>query len=281
MSTAYHPQTDGQRERTNQVLEGYLQTFINYTQDDWYQLLPLAEPAFNNSAMDAQKFTPLFANYFFHPQTEWMKETEAHNPGATMSAHWMQDIHRQAKQTLENTPESMKKYSERKAMEQPSIEGSDFVIWHAKNIRTKRPSKKLSPKLHGPFKVLEKRGSRAYKLQISPLWKIHRVFHVSLLEPYRASNRPNREQPPRGPGDIEGDLASEVERIIKREIISYTRKVRERNKPMKELRYFVKWKGCAEDENTGESCEGMKNAEEEVERLHGENPEMPGPREAE
>ena len=50
---------------------------------------------------------------------------------------------------------------------------------------------------------------------------------------------------------------------------------------MKELRYFVKWKGCPEDENTWEPPEGMKNAQEEVERFHRENPEMPGPREVE
>jgi len=50
---------------------------------------------------------------------------------------------------------------------------------------------------------------------------------------------------------------------------------------MKELRYFVKWKGCAEDENTWEPPEGMQNAQEEVERFHRENPEMPGPREVE
>ena len=62
-------------------------------------------------------------------------------------------------------------------------------------------------------------------------------------------------------------------------MISYTRKVRERNKQMKELRYFVKWKGCAVDENTWEAPEGMRNAQEWVERLHRRNPEMPGPRE--
>jgi len=45
MSTAYHPQTDGQMERTNQVGEGYSRRFVNYDQDDWYQLLPLAEHA--------------------------------------------------------------------------------------------------------------------------------------------------------------------------------------------------------------------------------------------
>jgi len=50
---------------------------------------------------------------------------------------------------------------------------------------------------------------------------------------------------------------------------------------MKELQYCVNWRGCAEDENTWEPPEGMKNAQEEVERFQRENPEMPGPTEVE
>jgi len=175
----------------------------------------------------------------------------------------------------------MKKYYDGKATAQPSIEVGDLVMLNAKNIHTKRPSKKLSPKLYGPFKMLEKKGSRAYKLEISPRWKLHPVFHVSLLKPSRASNLPNREQPPRDPEEIEGDLEWEVGRIVKSEIISYTRKVRGRNKPMTEHWYFVTSKGCAEDENTWEPPEGMQNALEEVERFHRVNPEMPGRREVE
>jgi len=52
---------------------------------------------------------PFLANYGFEKQTEWMQEREAHKPGATMYAHCMHEIHRQAKQTLENTRELMKK----------------------------------------------------------------------------------------------------------------------------------------------------------------------------
>jgi len=120
----------------------------------------------------------------------------------------------------------MKKYYNRKATEHPDIEVGDLVMFNAKNIRTKRPSKKPSSKLYCPFKVLERQGSMAYRLQISPGCKIHPVFHVLLLEAYRASNRPNREQPPRDPEDIERDLEREVERIVKSEIISYMQKVR-------------------------------------------------------
>jgi len=193
----------------------------------------------------------------------------------------MQDIDQQAKKTIENTRESMKKYYDRKVTEQPNIEVGDLVMLNAKNICTKPPTKKLSPKLYGPFKVLEKKGSRGYKPEISTRWKNHPGFHVWLLEPYRASNRPNREQPPQDPEEIEGDSELDVERIVKSEIISYTRKVQGRNKPMKEVRYFVKWKGSAEDENSWEPPEGMRNVQDEVERFHRENQGMLGPREVE
>jgi len=63
--------------------------------------------------------------------------------------------------------------------------------------------------------------------------------------------------------------------------MSYTRKVRGRNVAMKELLYFVRWKGCAEDENTLEPTEAMKNAQEELDRFHRENQKMPSPGEVE
>jgi len=80
----YHPQTDGQTERTNDVLEGYLRTVVNYNQNDWYQLLLLAKHAYNNSATNAHIMTPFFANYSFHSQTDQTREREAHNPCATI-----------------------------------------------------------------------------------------------------------------------------------------------------------------------------------------------------
>jgi len=101
----------------------------------------------------------------------------------------MKAVHKKAHKALDQTREAMKKYYNRKAVEQPDLKVEDQVMLNAKNICTKRPSKKLNTKLYGPFKLLEKRGNRAFKLEISPRWKIHPVFHVSLLEPYRTSVR--------------------------------------------------------------------------------------------
>jgi len=80
-----------------------------------------------------------------------------------MYAHWMQDIQQQAKQSEENIGESMKKYSGRKGMEQPCIEVGDLLMLNWRNICTKRPSTKQSPKRDGPLKVSKKKGSQANK----------------------------------------------------------------------------------------------------------------------
>jgi transposase InsO family protein len=67
MSTAFHPQTDGQTERVNQVLEAYLGEYCNYEQNDWAELLPLAEFTYNNSFSSATGLSPFYANYGYHP----------------------------------------------------------------------------------------------------------------------------------------------------------------------------------------------------------------------
>ena len=67
LSTAYHPETDGQTERVNQILEQYLHIFVNYQQDDWEHLLPLAEFAYNNTQHSATSVTLFFTNKGFHP----------------------------------------------------------------------------------------------------------------------------------------------------------------------------------------------------------------------
>ena len=73
-STAFHPQTDGQTERVNHSLEQYLHQYCNYDQDNWYDLLPLAEYAYNNTPTTATQMSPFYAKYGLHPPTNWQVE---------------------------------------------------------------------------------------------------------------------------------------------------------------------------------------------------------------
>jgi len=63
----YHPECDGQTERTNRTLEQYLHVYCNYQQDNWSELLPLAEFAYNNAPSATTGVSPFFANKGYHP----------------------------------------------------------------------------------------------------------------------------------------------------------------------------------------------------------------------
>lgn len=80
LSTAYHPEIDGQTERTNQVLEQYLRCYLSYNQDNWASLLPIAEFAFNNSINASTKISPFFANNGFHPRPNNSFPSSARTP---------------------------------------------------------------------------------------------------------------------------------------------------------------------------------------------------------
>jgi hypothetical protein len=82
LSSAFHPQSDGQTKRVNQVLEQYLRCFVNYQQDDWVDLLPLAEFTYNNTVHAATKHTPFFANYRYHPRFNIEPPVSADVPAA-------------------------------------------------------------------------------------------------------------------------------------------------------------------------------------------------------
>ena len=92
-STAYHPQTDGQTERTNQTLEAYLRSYINYKQDDWADFLPIAEFAYNNSVHSATTVSPFFANYGYHPRLTMALDTEVPSPEAHDFAKSISELH--------------------------------------------------------------------------------------------------------------------------------------------------------------------------------------------
>ncbi|MBW0527830.1 hypothetical protein O181_067545, partial [Austropuccinia psidii MF-1] len=90
------------------------------------------------------------------------------------------------------------------------------MVWlSSKNLKSTRPTKKLSERWFGPFPILKKVSTHAYHLKLPSQWKsIHPVFHISLSEPVKTSAIPNRHQEPPPTIIIEEEEEWEVSQIL-------------------------------------------------------------------
>jgi hypothetical protein len=126
------------------------------------------------------------------------------------------------------------------------------------NVKTTHPKAKLAPRHHGPFKILSTTPTNS-RLKLPTHWRIHPMFHNSLLTPYTITpeHRPNYTQPP--PTIVEGeDEHYEVETVLN-----------VRTTPnQRGIQYLVKWKGYPDSENSWVSATGMKHAMALVKDFH-------------
>ena len=269
-STAYHPQTDGLIERTNQTLETYLRTFCSYQQDDWVDYLALAEFSFNNSINSSTQQTPFFANLGYHPNFDIAITDRTTNPSATDLATRLDIIHSELRAELSHSNEYMAKHYNKHHLPQPSFQIGDFVWLLRRNIKTTRPSEKLDFRRLGPFKILDQRGKSSFLLKLpSTLSRLHPVFHVSLLEPFIDPNIiPDRLTDPSSPPDplLLPQSPTPISTIID------SRKVGRR------YDYFVSWKNSADSENSWlPFSEIPNNLYHILEQFHRHNPSRPHP----
>jgi hypothetical protein len=185
MSTAFHPETDGQTERLNQTIETYLRSFVNLEHSDWVKLLPLTEFIYNNRKTTIPRYSPFYANYGYHPASGTaIPRTDILPVHSKAYGHWMKAIDDDCEETLEKSRVQTKRYTDDNRIEARNYKRGDLVVLNGQNIRSRRPCNKLDHKLHGPFEIQDIISKHGVRLTLPKSWKIHPVFHVSLLEPF-------------------------------------------------------------------------------------------------
>jgi len=246
LSTSFHPQTDGQTERLNQTLEQFLRAYLNQAQDNWVELLPVAQFAYNSAKQNTTTMSPFYANYGMEPSSfHEPRVLLSEAPAATIKTNKLRELHSSIQKDIEFLNIRMEMYYNRTHQEMPTVEEGGEVYLLTRNLRTTRPNKKLDFKKIGPFKVMKRIGKVNYKLQLPTEKrrgrKQHDVFHASLLEPApeQLRNRTNAINTSIEPNE-ENDDIFEVERIL-----DFETRGRKRW-------YYIKWKGYGEEDNSWE-----------------------------
>jgi hypothetical protein len=182
-STAFHPQTDGQTERSNRVLEDYLRHYVSPTQDDWDKWLPQAEFSVNKAWQESIKSTPFMLNFGRQPRTPLNQSggREVRVPQANNFARTLKENLARAKASLLAARSRQKLFVDQRRTEVELAVGQNVFV-STINFKPAHPgTRKLLPKWVGPFKVVERIKKVAYKVELPPNLKMHNVFHVQLL----------------------------------------------------------------------------------------------------
>ena len=212
MSTAHHPQTDGQTEVTHRTIEQILRAYVSPQQDDWSAWLPVAEFAYNNSISAATRQTPFYANFGYHPTAPPSLLNPPADPDAARYLEALRDVQLTITRELE--------LAKAQATEQANRHRRPLTFNIGDRVRLSSdfltladyPSSKLRPRYLGPFTVTAIVSPVSYRLALPESMKLHPVFHVSRLLPWHASDdaefpgRSTPDQPIRSARDyIHGD----------------------------------------------------------------------------
>ena len=229
ISTAYHPQTDGASERANQSLEQYLRMFCRTQQNNWHTWLPLAQYTKNSWPSTTTKKAPFNLLVGYTPQV--------HQPTRSTNIPTLEKHLTNIKEARETAQEAQRKVQDSWIKLKPRYKPfaiGDRVWLEGTNLNLPaNVTPKLLPRRYGPFQVATIISNATFKIELPSHWKIHNVFHASLLTPYRETEAhgPNWIEPP--PDIIEGEPEWEVEQVLQSRRFGRTKK----------KQYLVCWKG--------------------------------------
>jgi hypothetical protein len=236
LTTAYHPQSDGATERVNQEIEAYLSIYCASHPEDWPDSIATLEFTHNNRRHADRTHTPFELILGDNPIS--VPVTFRHTKYPTVEEKMKQMI-RDREEALAAHELARNRMANRIKSTFTPFEAGQKVWLDTRNLKMAY-HKKMAPKREGPFEIEEVIGPVTYRLKLPKTWKIHNVFHATLLRPYVENEIYGNNYPRPPPELLEGEEVYEVETILK-----HRRRGRE-------IQYYVKWKGYPISEATWE-----------------------------
>ena len=254
MSTAFHPQTDGQTERANQTLESILRAFIDQQQTNWDLLLPAAEFAYNNSVNASTGYSPFFLNAGFHPRVpaSLLQPESTPVPSVDAFVQSQSTALALAQDSILRAQDRQAEHADRRRRDHDFKIG-DKVLLNAEDITIaadqNQTSRKLQARFIGPYTIIEQHSPVSFRVELPPTMKIHDVFHVDRFRHYRQSPETLGQRAPPRPAP---DIIDEQEEYEAEAILDY-RKFRRQHQ------FLVLWKGYPREDATWEPQSNLTN----------------------
>jgi hypothetical protein len=272
MSTAYHPQSDGQTERMNRLMEEILRSYVHDTGDDWDEHLTAAELAVNTSKQSSTQFTPFFLNFGreMHLPLDTAMSSVSQNPNQA-AASAIGDMHKDvasARNNIQKAQTRQAKYADQRRRIADEFKVGDQVMLSTKDLSGWG---KLMSKYVGPFRVLGVLPDKMVELELPKfLGRRHPNFNVSKVKMFHSSvlDFPGRQQldrpkPELVVGDVEYFSVESITGKRQKQVGRSRRYVTE---------YLVKWLGYDATENTWQTLEDLSESQkvlDEIARFEG------------
>ena len=264
-SSAYHPQTDGQTERTNRTMEQMLRMYVQRNPEEWDCYLAPIEFAYNNAIQASTGYSPFFLMNGEHPRvptalSDQSSSIDINVESANTFVHFFQQLVNMAQRSLNRAQAYQKKYAD-KHRRNMTFNIGDRVLLSTRHLDM-RGVTAFRKRFVGPFMIAQRISDVAYRLELPPNWRIHNVFHVSLLRPYYES--PERFADVRETIVISDDEIDdscenrqEVEKFIAR---------RERVLPNGgvAVEFLVRWRGCTSSDDTWEELRNLPKCNQQL-----------------
>ena len=235
-TSGYHPKGDGQTEQSNQTLEQYLRVYCNYQQDNWADLLPLAEFSYNNTPSATTGVSPFFTNKGYHPNLAVHPKCDLSSAQACEYAVDLESLYEYLHTEMAAAQQHYQGPADAKRLALPDFKVGNQVFVKAKYFQSTRPSKKLSEKNTGPYPIIAQVGSLSFAICLPDSMRaVHPVFHISQLELATPNVIPNCVQPPPPPVEVDGEPEYEIAEILDSKL--------DRRRQQCPLLYLVHWAG--------------------------------------